>query len=65
MREKVHISQVKCWKCVHLQRVRFNSKEFFGSYDYKCIRNKVIPEYLAPDFAEKCTDYKPTKEVKK
>jgi len=57
MRVKVHITQVKCWSCKHLIR------KGLGSHDYRCIRNKVIPEYVPPFFADKCSDYKQTKEA--
>ena len=55
MIEKVHITQTRCWSCAHL------IKKGLGSHDHKCIRNKVIPQYLPPDFAVNCVDYKPTR----
>ena len=55
MREKVRITQARCWSCRHL------IKKGLGRHDYRCIRNKVIPEYVKPFFADKCADYKPTR----
>jgi len=50
--EKVHISALLCGRCKHLKWDRERNA-------YSCVRNRKLPEYLPPYFAEKCPLYEP------
>lgn len=48
--ELVHISQTRCWTCVHLR------KNLYAG-GYSCIQNRSLPDMLPPWFGEKCGKY--------
>jgi hypothetical protein len=50
MKKLVHISETRCWRCLHLRRNLYAS-------GYNCPRNKQLPDMLPAGFAEKCSYY--------